>query len=99
MKLWILAGLFSAATIPWAAAAETTECGLDTRRNTQIEAAPPPVEERDTRKAARSAPQQAANGVAMAQRPQAVRSEAPRRRNGSIRRVPDAVLIDGRGAL
>lgn len=97
MKLWVLVGLFSAVSIPWAAASETTECGLDTRRNTQVEAAPP-VEERDTRKAARTTRQQADGAMAVAQRP-AIRSETPRRRNGSIRRVPDAVLIDGRGAL
>lgn len=97
MRVWILAGLFSVVAIPWASASQTpTECGLDTRQIVRQE--PPASAEapRRTRKAARVLREEAANASA-AQR------AAPRleqsRPGASLRRVPDAMLIDGRGAL
>ncbi len=98
MKLWVMVGLFTAASIPWAAASEITECGLDTRQNTRVEAPAAQPEERDVRKAANPARQQSGMATATEQRA-APRIEA-RRRSGSVaRRIPDAMLIDGRGAL
>jgi hypothetical protein len=95
----LLAGLFSIASISMAAAAEdATECGLDARRVVQVEASvdgPAAAERRGPRKVTRTM-RDAAN-VSVGQRP-AVSANA-RRRNGSLRRVPDAVLIDGRGVL
>ena len=97
MKLWILAGLFTAATIPWASAMETvTECGLDMRQVIR-EAAPANVEAPPTtRKAARPPRDEAAN-ASVGQR--AAPRTDQRRPGGSLRRIPDAMLIDGRGAL
>lgn len=89
MKVWILAGLLTAAMAPLAAASENTvECQLDdTRRaaapRTEAPAAPAPPA-RPT-----AAPRVAAE--------QAPRPETPRRRNG--KRIPDAELIGPRGAL
>ncbi len=89
MKVWILAGLLTAAMAPFAAASETTvECQLDDTRRAaapRTEApAPPAPTARPT-----AAPRVAAE--------QAPRPEAPRRRNG--KRIPDAELIGPRGAL
>jgi hypothetical protein len=89
MKVWILAGLFTAVASPLAGATETTaECQVDeTRRaaqhRTEAPAAPtasarPTVAQRDVAEPARPAP-------------------AERRRNG--KRIPDAELIGPRGAL
>lgn len=99
MKLWILVGLFSAASIPWAAASEITECGLDQRQTARVEAPAPalegPAAERDVRKAARPA-REAETATTQGQR---ATPRVDRRRYGSARRIPDAMLIDGRGAL
>lgn len=87
MKIWILAGIFSAMTIPFAAAAETSaDCQLDdARRGTQRQAAQP--------QASPSTPRQAlADRAAEPARP-----DAPRRRSG--KHIPDAELIGVRGAL
>jgi hypothetical protein len=90
MKVWILAGLFTVAMAPFAAASESTvECQLDdTRRaaapRTDAPAPPAPSAVRPT-----AAPRVAAE--------QAPRPEAPRRRGG--KRIPDAELIGPRGAL
>lgn len=101
MKLWLLVGLFSVATIACAAASESaTECGLDTRRVTQEETAlvaSPQAETqiaREVRKERRAFRNSAEANVAQAPAPR-----TDRRRSGSQRRVPDAMLIDGRGAL
>lgn len=92
MKVWVLAGLFTVVTAPFAAAAEdVTACQLDeSRRATQeradAPAAPP---------AAVARPTVVERDVAV----QAPRATAPveRRRNG--KRIPDAQLIGPRGAL
>lgn len=97
MKLWILAGLFSAVAIPLASASQApTECGLDTREIVREEAPAAAETPRRTRKAARVLREEAAN-ASVGQRA-APRLEQ-RRRRGSLRRIPDAMLIDGRGAL
>ncbi len=97
MKLWILAGLFSAVAIPWASASETlTECGLDTRQIVRHETPANAETPRRTRKAARVLREEAAN--ASVGQIAAPRLEQ-RRPGGSLRRIPDAMLIDGRGAL
>ena len=94
MKLWILAALFSVAAIPLATASETaTECGLDTRQIVREEAPQAAPAPRRARKPA-PGPRAEANAAVRA----AHRSE-PRRALGSLRRIPDAMLIDGRGAL
>lgn len=98
MKVWVLAGLFTAALAPIASAAENTlECQLDeTRRSTtprlEEQIALPPQPAAITRPtAAASAPtrQVAEENVQ--------RAEPARRRNG--KRIPDAELIGPRGAL
>lgn len=89
MKVWVLAGLLTAAMAPLAAAAEdTAECELDeTRRAVQARAETPaaPANARTT-----SAPRDADETAAP-------RVEAQRRRN--VKRIPDAELIGPRGAL
>lgn len=89
MKVWILAGLFTAAMAPLAAASENAlECQLDdTRRAAAPRAEAPATPAPAARPAA--APRVAAE--------QAPRPETPRRRNG--KRIPDAELIGPRGAL
>lgn len=91
MKVWVLAGLFTVATAPFAAAAENTaECQLDdTRRAEQTRldtaaAPPPPVVVRPS-----AAPRETAE--------QTARPDAQRRRSGKP--IPDAELIGPRGAL
>lgn len=89
MKVWVLAGLFTVATIPFAAAAEdATECQVDeTRRATQTRTDAPPA----------PPPQ------VVVVRPTAEREAEPpaardaRRRNG--KRIPDAELIGPRVPL
>jgi hypothetical protein len=98
MKLWTLIGLFSVLSIPAAFASETTsECRLDARQPARVEATMAPADVREAVKAARVTQSQAQNAIVVP-RPLA-RAETARRRNGSPRRVPDALLIDGRGIL
>jgi hypothetical protein len=91
MKVWVLAGLFTVITAPFAAAAETdAECQLDETRRA--------AEQRIDGAAA--APSTARPTVAqrdLSPAEQAVRSTVERRRNG--KRIPDAELIGPRGAL
>ncbi len=89
MKVWILAGLFTAAMAPLASASESTlECQLDdTRRAAAPTREAPPTPASTARPTV--APREAVE--------QAPRVEAQRRRNG--KRIPDAELIGPRGAL
>lgn len=91
MRLLVLVGLFTAAMAPFAAAAENTaECEVDdTRRNAQQRVEEQPAAE--TTRTARPTAMREATA-------QQARNE-PRRRSGSRKRIPDAVLIGGRGAL
>ena len=92
MKVWILAGLFTAAMTPLAAASETTmECQLD---DTRRAAAPARSEAPPTPAPATARPTVAPRETAEQATP---RAEAPRRRSG--KRIPDAELIGPRGAL
>lgn len=90
MRLWILAGLFSLAAAPVAAAAEATaECQLDESRRAQQQRAEQPAQ-----------PPASIARPTMAQRDVAAeppRTLAERRRTG--KRIPDAELIGPRGAL
>lgn len=89
MKVWILAGLFTAAMAPLASAQQiTTECEFDEPRRasqTRLET-PQPV--------ATPAVRPPAPRVTAEQTP---RPDVPRRRGG--KRIPDAELIGPRGAL
>jgi len=90
MKVWILAGIFSAATVPFAAAAENTvECQLDDARRIveQRSETPPPAPT-----PGQPAVAQRGDGDEATPRP-----SADRRRSG--KRIPDAELIGPRGAL
>jgi hypothetical protein len=89
MKVWILAGLFTAAMAPLASASESTlECQLDdTRRATAPRAEAPPTPAPTARPTV--APRETAE--------QATPRETARRRSG--KRIPDAELIGPRGAL
>lgn len=104
MKVWILAGAFTALTVPFAAAAETTSgCEVDdTRRIPQVRidsgspsgSAPPTAAP-----TSRQAPAQRTADATAAEREaaEAARAFTERRRNG--KRIPDAELIGPRGAL
>jgi hypothetical protein len=99
MKLWILAGLFTALWAPLAAAETTTvNCDVDdTQRSVQqrVDAAPAPAAPARTVRGGASSSGGQRGEVAVAPTP---RNEAARRR-GVSRRIPDAELIGGRGAL
>jgi hypothetical protein len=87
MKAWILAGILSTATIPFASASEMTdECQLDESRRA----------ERRNATAAPAAPTVAQSTVAE-RAPEPSRAQAQRRRSG--KHIPDAELIGVRGAL
>ncbi|MBN8605713.1 MAG: hypothetical protein J0L81_02240 [Caulobacterales bacterium] len=92
MKAWILAGMITAATVPFAAASENEiECQLDeVRRATETRSseAPPPAGV-----AARPAASVQRDSVEQAQR-----AAPPRRRSGKTP-IPDAELIGPRIAL
>lgn len=102
MKIWVLAGLMTVATVPFAAAAETDlECQLDdSRRATQmrIDAEPsggagaPASVARQT-----SAPRETAGRPPSRAADEPERAVAEGRRSG--KRIPDAELIGPRGAL
>ena len=102
MKFWVLAGLFTAATVPFATAAEASaECQVDDTRRTphvRIDGGAPggsaPVQTARPTSATREA---AAEQVAQREAAEAARAAAERRRNG--KRIPDAELIGPRGAL
>ncbi len=100
MKVWVLAGLFTAAAVPLAGAAEASaECQVeDARRAThvRIDGGAPGG---SAPQAARPAPDRetAADQVAQREAAEAARVAAERRRNG--KRIPDAELIGPRGAL
>ncbi|MDX2277494.1 MAG: hypothetical protein NW206_18760 [Hyphomonadaceae bacterium] len=105
MKLWVLAGLFTVAAIPLANASEAAvDCGLETPQLLRdvtllsVEAAPPVASkgERPARAATAANTSPAAPGVAA---PPPATQNDQRRRGGSLRRIPDAMLIDGRGVL
>lgn len=88
MKVWVLAGLFTALMSPMAAASEDTiECQIDdTRRAEQTRMDAPP-------------PQSPARAAATVRETaeQAPRQEVQRRRSG--KRIPDAELIGPRLVL
>jgi hypothetical protein len=103
MKFWVMAGLFTAAAVPFAGAAEASaECQVDdTRRAPQvrIDAGGPggsaPVQTARTTSAPRDP--DAADQVAQREAAEAAARAAERRRSG--KRIPDAELIGPRGAL
>jgi hypothetical protein len=89
MKVWILAGLFTVATAPIAAAAEDfSECQLDESRR-------PAAERVDAQAAAPAATARAT----VAQRAPETTQRQPVERRRSGKRIPDAELIGPRGAL
>jgi hypothetical protein len=89
MKVWVLAGLFTVATAPFAAAAENVaECQLDETRRTAAERVEPPP----------ASPATVARATVAQRAPETTqRQPVERRRNG--KRIPDAELIGPRGAL
>jgi hypothetical protein len=100
MKLWVLAGMFTAATAPFAAAAESSaECQVDDARRT--------VQMRiDNGASGGSAPTARPTVLPREEAPQVAQREADdvqrraaieRRRNGKP--IPDAELIGPRRAL
>lgn len=99
MKLWIFAGLFTIMSAPVAAAAESTiACDVDdTQRSVQqrVDASPAAPNVTDASKQ-RGAGVVAPRGETAS--PTIARTE-PQRRRSVTRRIPDAELIGGRGAL
>ncbi len=98
MKVWVLAGLFTVVTAPFAAAAESdAACQLDESRRAvtqRLDGAPPPAPQTTAR------PTVAPRDIATAEQTaadQSARQAAERRRSG--KRIPDAELIGPRGAL
>lgn len=98
MKTWVLAGLFTVVTAPFAVAAETTtECQLDPDRRSveqRLDAPAPPAAPTTgrptvTQREVTPPPATAADQVRQAAN--------ERRRSG--KRIPDAELIGPRGAL
>ena len=110
MKVWVLASLFSVAAVSWASAAEVEPaCGLEDQReiaqSANVERVLPVLNVRETRKA-QVVPVAIPTATPMNLAPPAEMAEARtarpadrRRAPATIRRVPDAVLIDGRGVL
>jgi hypothetical protein len=96
MKVWVLAGLFTFATAPFAMAAEDpAECQLDeARRTAQQRVDTPPADPAAT--IARPTVAQRDTTVEPAPRASTA-GGTDRRRNG--KRIPDAQLIGPRGAL
>ncbi len=99
MKLWVLAGMFTAATVPFAAAAESSaECQVDEARRTaqvRIDNGGPGGSAPGAR--VTSAPRDSGEQVAQREAEAAPRPSVDRRRNGKP--IPDAELIGPRGAL
>ncbi len=99
MKTLVLAGLITAITAPFAAAAEsTTECQLDQSRRSVEQRIEAPVQPAAPTATARPtvAPREAAPPQVTADQP--VRQASNDRRRGG-KRIPDAELIGPRGAL
>lgn len=101
MKFWVLAGLFTAATVPFATAAEASaECQVDdTRRTPHVridDGAPGGSAPAQTARPT-AATRDAAEQVAQREAAEAARAAAERRRGG--KRIPDAELIAPRRAL
>lgn len=99
MKFWILAGLFTVIAVPMASASERplkAEDAFEMRRaEERMEAPVSPTPQRVT-----GAGQRTDNGGGAAAGTTTVtRPTEPRRRGGSRKRVPDAVLMAPRGAL
>jgi hypothetical protein len=101
MKFWVLAGLFTAATVPFATAAEASaECQVDDTRRTphvRIDGGAPGGSAPAQTARPTSATRDAAGQVAQREAAEAARVAAERRRSG--KRIPDAELIGPRGAL
>ena len=94
MKAWILAGLFTVVTAPFAAAAEdTSECQLDEQRAAASRQTEDVVAENEEANVARPTVAQRVVTPNTARRA----GGTDRRRNG--KRIPDAQLIGPRGAL
>lgn len=89
MKVWVLAGLFTAAMAPIAAAAEdVSECQLDESRRAAAERVDQPP----------ASPASVARATVAQRAPETTqRQPVERRRSG--KRIPDAELIGPRGAL
>ena len=100
MKFWVLAGLFTAATVPFATAAEASaECQVDDTRRTphvRIDGGSPGGSAPQTARPTSATPDASAEQVAQREAAEAARA-AERRRSG--KRIPDAELIGPRGAL
>lgn len=101
MKLWAIAGVLTVAWTPISAAAETTrhceaqdECSL----RAQTIVAPAPAGGSRQEAPAREAGGARARQAEAATAARTARADLARRRGGS-RRIPDAELIGGRGAL
>jgi hypothetical protein len=96
-----MVGLFTAAAIPFAGAAEASaECQVDDRRtpHVRIDGGGPGGSAPATAARPTSAPREtAAEQTAQREAAEAARAAAERRRNG--KRIPDAELIGPRGAL
>lgn len=96
MKLWTLVGFFMVAATPLAHAATNSCESTETRVVNQRVSPPPPIAEAPPPAAApivtQRDPASANQTVARADQP-------ARRRGGSRKRIPDAVLIGPRGAL
>lgn len=99
MKFWILAGLFTVLAVPMANASERplkAEDAFEMRRaEERMEAPVSPTPQRVTGVGQRTE----SAGGSSAGTTTATRPTEPRRRGGSRKRVPDAVLMAPRGAL
>jgi hypothetical protein len=99
MKMWVLAGFFTAVTVPFAAASENAvECQVDdTRQPAQVRIDAGGSGGSAPRARTTSAPRETPEQVAQREAQAAERAAAERRRSG--KRIPDAELIGPRGAL
>jgi hypothetical protein len=101
MKVLVLAGLFTAAAIPFAGAAEASaECQVEDARRTphvRIDGGGPGGGAPATVARTTSAPRDVATEQALQREAAEAARAAERRRNG--KRIPDAELIGPRGAL
>lgn len=97
MRTLLLAGAFSLLGLSQAFAAEDgAACEINSTRAAGERAAAPDEPARQPRKGAREL-RDAVNNNAL--QPAAPRPDARSSGGGGIRRIPDAMLIDGRGAL
>lgn len=109
MKLWVLVGLITTAAIPAAYASDTgATCDADdTRAVLTLTAAETPAQvgrpaaqiSRETADSAGAASAPAAPGAPNTAPQAAASDQSTRRRGGSRKRIPDAMLIGPRGAL